>query len=433
MATQTWEISQPERIDINHANVNWTEAENFTRDRAQNVEQLANTIKREEEDFCQREREFLNTSTNFVADFKAANNNFINQETQNVNKLEQELARLTSQQSTNQREIEAATHNIEEVRRNIQSANERLTNLSTERANIIGNINPTELSKLKPKTADDASHGIFQWIHEVAYGQPRDTYSLKTFATNYKTAKGAEFLTRLREVNPANLSAEQYQTARTLVVSKETFVNDLAKGKQTHSLAHVLDYLNNIAGAEHDATELRTNNARLGELTTELARLNNETTNIPAEIKLLHARIEDARHYISTLSKLESVFANANRVTEDRIRVQEQYLESIRGNAEAAEHLVRSNSPVHRQPTEPREETQPRHVEGQYAEEYSSQQENREEAVKETRFQAEDHFAGEHETHAKKAEVRQAVPATDLKESQFANSKTGSCESCSIF
>jgi len=102
-------------------------------------------------------------------------------------------------------------------------------------------------------------------------------------------------------------------------------------------------------------------------------------------------------------------FANANRITEDRIRVQDQYLDSLRGNTEAAEHLVRSNSPVHRQPTEPREETQPRQVEGQYVEEYSSQPEHREEA----RFQAQEEaqFAGEHETHTKKAEVRQAVPA----------------------
>jgi hypothetical protein len=242
-------------------------------------------------------------------------------------------------------------------------------------------------------------------------------------------------LTRLREVNPQNLTTEQFQNAKTLVVSKETFVNDLAKGKQTHSLAHVLDYLNNISLAETDATKLDEYIKRLEELKAEVIRLNNEAVSIPSEIKLLHAKIEDSRHYIQTLSKLESVFANATRITEDRARVQEQYLDSLRGNTEAAEHLVRTNSPVHRQATEPREETQPRQVEGQYAEEYSSQQENREEAIKETRFQAQEevNFAGEHETHTKKAEVRQAVPATDLKESQFANSKTGSCESCSIF
>ncbi len=144
-------------------------------------------------------------------------------------------------------------------------------------------------------------------------------------------------------------------------------------------------------------------------MNTEVTRLTTETQNIPSEVKLLQAKIEDSRHYINTLNKLEHVFANANRITEDRARVQDQYLDSLRGDAQAAEHLVRSNSPVHRQPTEPREETQPRAD----AEEYSSQQENREEATKEGRFQAQEEagFAGEHETHTKKAETRQAVPA----------------------
>jgi len=77
-------------------------------------------------------------------------------------------------------------------------------------------------------------------------------------------------LTRLREVNPAHLSAEQFQNARTLAGLKETFLNDLAKGKQTHSLAHVLDYLNNISLAETDATEVRNNTRRVEEVNKSL-------------------------------------------------------------------------------------------------------------------------------------------------------------------
>jgi len=53
---------------------------------------------------------------------------------------------LTSQQSTNQRDIETTRQTIDEVTRNLESANQRLSNLNTERANIIANINPTELS-----------------------------------------------------------------------------------------------------------------------------------------------------------------------------------------------------------------------------------------------------------------------------------------------
>jgi chromosome segregation ATPase len=427
------EISQPERIDINAPTVNWTEAENLTRDRAQAIEQLTNTIKADEEAFCQREREFLNSSTNFISEFKRANGNFISQETQLANKLEQELARLTSQQQTNTRDIETHRQTIETLNRDIQAATERLATTTNDRATIIGNINAAELAKLKPKTAEDASHDIFRWIHEVAYGQGRDTYAYKTYLTNYKANKGNDFLNKLREVNPANISADQFAAGRNIYTLKDTFVNDLAKGKQT-SLAHLLDYINSVTSVEETVTELNANRRRLEETTNEVAKLTTEIHNIPTEVKLLQAKIEDSRHYINTLNKLESVFANATRITEDRARVQDQYLDSLRGDAQAAEHLVRSNSPVHRQPTEPREETQPR-VDNQYAEEYSSQQENREEATKEGRFQPQEetNFAGDHETHTKKAEVRQAVPATDLKESQFANSKTGSCESCSIF
>jgi len=340
---------------------------------------------------------------------------------------------LTSQQQTNIRDVEVDRQNIEKINSEIQTATERLATGANDRATIIGNISSAELAKLKPKTADDASHDIFRWIHEVAYGQPRDTYVYKTYLTNYKANKGNDFLNKLREVNPANLSAEQFTAGRTVVGLKDTFVNDLAKGKQT-SLAHLIDYINNVTSVEETVTELNNNRRRLEELTANVAKLTTENQNIPTEIKLLQAKIEDSRHYINTLNKLESVFANASRITEERARVQDQYLDSLRGDAQAAEHLVRSNSPVHRQPTEPREETQPR-VDNQYAEEYSSQQENREEATKEGRHQVQEetNFAGEHETHTKKAETRQAVPATDLKESQFANSKTGSCESCSIF
>jgi len=145
MATHTLEISQPERIDINAPTVNWTEAENLTRDRAQAIEQLTNTIKADEEAFCQREREFLNSSTNFISEFKRANGNFISQETQLANKLEQELARLTSQQQTNTRDIEVARQNIETLNRDVQTATERLATQANDRTTIIGNISSAEL------------------------------------------------------------------------------------------------------------------------------------------------------------------------------------------------------------------------------------------------------------------------------------------------
>jgi len=83
--------------------------------------------------------------------------------------------------------------------------------------------------------------------------------------TNYKANKGNDFLTKLREVNPANISADQFTAGRNVVGLKDTFVNDLAKGKQT-SLAHLIDYINNVTSVEETVTELNTNRRRLEEV-----------------------------------------------------------------------------------------------------------------------------------------------------------------------
>lgn len=77
---QVFTLGTADRIDNGQTNINWSEAGKFSENRVQGIERLSNNLKKDEHDFIQKERQFLNGSLAFLESFSVANDDFIKQE-----------------------------------------------------------------------------------------------------------------------------------------------------------------------------------------------------------------------------------------------------------------------------------------------------------------------------------------------------------------
>jgi chromosome segregation ATPase len=426
-STATWDLAQPERIDASRSgNINWAEAAKFSEDRLKTVQTTSQTLKQEEEAFIKRERDFLENSIKFLETFTRANQDFVTQEQANIKKINEEIA-------AKRPELEKVNSSIEETRtvlRDIEGrttqATEQQKTLSNRRKEIIETINPAELGEIKFKDFLDESNNVFKWVLQAIYKEPKDKYDWKNFKKQaFKTDKGKDFLLRLRGTVPNKLRKDDFVFGKAVVDRRAEILADLEpKGKENPSLRHLLDYIASIVdiGASHDLVEA--DRVQLEEQQKELEKKLADQQRINNIVSTLEEKVAASTYYIETLSRLRPLFQNCLGQTQDRISLQNNYLDSIRGNLNAVDAMTQSiqHKPVERTGYEPTIE---------------QRQNVQSETGKEGRFaDEEENFSGEQtqgQTHAKKVESRTPVPATDLRESEFANSKKGSCESCSIF
>jgi DNA repair exonuclease SbcCD ATPase subunit len=425
--TATWELTQPERIDATrHGNVNWSEAAKFSEERLKTLQNASQTLKQEEEAFIKRERDFLENSTRFLETFTKANQDFINQEQANIRKINEEIEAKRPELEKTNALIEETRTVLRDIEGRIIQATEQQKTLTNRRKEIAETINPAELGEIKFKDFIDESNNIFKWVLQAIYKESKEKYAWKDFKKQaFKADKGKDFLLRIKGVSIPKLRKDDFLFGKAIVEKRTEYLADLEpKGKENPSLRRLLDYIASIVdiGASHDQVEA--DKLQLEEQQKELEKKLADQQRITNVVSTLEEKVAASTYYIETLTRLRPLFQNCLGQTQDRIALQNNYLDSIRGNLDAVDAMTQSiqSKPVDRQTYEPTIE---------------QRQNVPYETVKEGQVpEEEENFTGEQaksQTHPKKVEARTPIPATDLKESEFANSKKGSCESCGIF
>jgi len=244
--------------------------------------------------------------------------------------------------------------------------------------------------------------------------------------------KGQDFILRLKGINLQKLRKDDIIFGKSVLERRTEILADLdKKGKENVSLRYLFDYIGAAVEigkyheeAENDKVQLEEQERDLEKRMSELQRVNNA-------IQAIEEKQKVSRHYIDTLSKLRPLFNNCIDKTDERVKLQDQYQDSIKGNLQAFDTLTQSVQ--YRQAEQVNEDYDfnGRNERNEKPKEnyYATPKEDEDRAQEEENFAGEQNFSHQ---HAKKVESK-PVPATDLRESEFANSKKGSCESCAIF
>lgn len=435
--TQSWELGQPERIDANRANINWSEAAKFSEDRLKALQTIAATFSKEEEPFILKERSFLEGSVKFLDTFSKALNEFVRQEEENIAKIRAEMQRHSPEQNQNDQAISEMKNALADIERHIHTTEEAQRSTAQRKRELADQINPAELSKIKFKDFQDDSNNIFKWCLQVVYKESQSAYAWDNFKKQVFTKdKGVDFLDRLRGLGLQKLRKDDFVFTKTVVDHKDAYLADLEpKGKQNQSLRNLLGYMEVVVqyGNYHD--QIEGDKQALEEKQREFEKKSVEFQKVSGMFKMLEQKVTDSVYYVETLNKLKPQFTHHIEDIRERIELQNQYLSSVKGNAGAVETLAQSQAQKspHRSPTKDSDAERQFHQEGKdltrQAESLERAKYDNERAHEEENFEGEQAFS---DPHGKKVESRN-VPTTDLKESEFANSKKGSCESCSMF
>lgn len=426
----TWDLAQPEKIDAaaHHDKVNWAEAAKFSEDRLKALQTVSTNLKQEEEAFVKREKVFLENSIKFLETFTKANQDFITQEQANIKRINEEVEAKRPELDKINASTEETRAVIRDIEARILQATESQKMLATRRKDIVELIQPKQLGDITFKDFMAPGNDVFKWVLVTIYKETTDKYDWKNFKKQaFKTDKGKDFLDRLRGTNPSKLRKDDFVLGKALIDRRAELQAELEpKGKENASLRALFDYIANIVevGASHDQVEA--DKVQLEEQQKELEKKLADHTRVNNIVSTLEEKVAASTYYIDTLNRLKPLFSNCLGSTQDRITIQNSYLNAVGGNLGAVETMAQSiqNKPAERQATyEP------------VIEKKATQQTPVETAKAAKVEEEEEGFGGEKistTAQPKKVESKN-VPATDLKESEFANSKKGSCESCGIF
>jgi len=208
------------------------------------------------------------------------------------------------------------------------------------------------------------------------------------------------------------------------------------KKKENASLRNLIDYIGNVVEAGTIFTQIETDKVLLEEKSKELEVRQFEAEKFNRNLTLLQERIQHSNHYITTLRTLTPYFARIQSANRERLDFQNDYQNSLQGAPDALDHLAERTS--QRSPVDPSKNQYVSQTSGARVNEIEEQRHQDFEHVKEQRVVTqgeEDQIVGEHghtSQAAKKVETKNVNGPVDLKESQFANSKSG-CETCNIF
>jgi septal ring factor EnvC (AmiA/AmiB activator) len=426
-ATQ-FNLGAADRIDNGSSNVNWTEAAKFSDNRLQGIERLSTGLKSQEHDFIQKERQFLNGSLAFLDSFAIANEDFIRQEEEKIKKLDEEIRKHKPEQEANEGQNNEVKGHLRTLQEKIDNAHEQQKQLNNRRKEVIETIKPEELAAIKFKDHLDESNDIFKWILEGVYKQSRSDYGWKNFkAAVFKKDKGADFMNRLRGLNVQKLRKDTLIYCKTVVDKREPYLADLeTPKKQNPSLRALLDYMSLVVQVGELYDQIEADKAHVDEQTKLLEKKMTNSIKLSTVIKGLEDRIANSRHYIQVLGGLKSLFTETKALTNNRINAQGQYYAQIGGDSQALETLA------------PTTQTQGRNVRA-HAGAPEDEETAQGESVKEEKYEGheaeEAQFSGEQAfgTPKERKVENKNANLTDLGESEFAASKKGNCESCSIF
>jgi hypothetical protein len=436
---QTWDLAEPERIDpTRQPNISWSEAAKFSDERVKIIQNISENLKQEEEGFIKNERNFLENAIKFLQNFTKANQDFVNQEEQNISRIQEEIQKNRDDQQKFENLIRESQRTIEDTKRKIEKDNEEQRVLSTKRKEIADKIEPNELSSIKFKDFLDTSNDVFRWVLQAVYNESKANYAWTNFKKQvFVKDKGADFILRLKGINLQRLRKDDVIFGKSVLDRKTEILADLErKGKENVSLRALFDYIAAAVDVGKFHEEGEADKLQLDEQEKDLEKKVSDLHKVNNVVQMLEEKIRISRHYIDTLTRLRPLFNNVIDKTQERIEFQDQYQASVKGNAQALDTLtqsvVQNKQNVEQQIVEDfevngRNERVEKPKENNY---YATPKEDEDRAQEEEQFAGEQNFSHQ---HTRKVESRNPVPATDLKESEFANSKKGSCESCNIF
>lgn len=441
---KSWEFAQPERIDLTRSNSSWTEAARFSEDRLKTLQHIVQTLKQEEEPFITKERNFLDSSVKFLETFSKAITDFVKQEEENIKKIKEEIQKYHPEQAKNDKAVAEMKGAITEIERQIQAADNHQREAVQKKRQIVDQISPAELAKITFKDFQDESNDIFIWVLQSVYKEPKASYEWGNFKKQVFTKdKGVDFMARLRGLNMLKLKKDDFVFAKHVAEKKAAYLADLEKkGKPNNSLRQLMELIEVVSQVGHYHEESENDKAALEEKQKEFEKKSVEFEKLSALVKCLEQKVADSNYYIETLNRLKPSFTHNINAAKERLELQTQYLASLGGNTQAVESMAQSTKSPQKSPTKNETPSGLNDEQRQlsYADKKQTPQHNgtdRNERVNQydEKAQEEENFEGEQafsDPHSRKVESR-AHQTTDLRESDFANKKTGSCESCSMF
>jgi len=380
--------------------------------------------------------------------------------------------------------------------------------LLQRKKNIVDSISIKEIGNLKFKDFQVESHNIFRWVLQVVYKESTSQYYWPNFKKQaLEKDKGTDFIARLKGLPLTKLRKDDFSLSKQVLEHRDAYLAELEKkDKPIPSLRSLFDYISivNEAGdalevVDHCKVQIEEKEVEASQHVAEKVRLNNL-------LSVLEGKLQASKYYISRLENLTPLFQRIATSTQNRSNLQNQYVNVIRGDSSALQHLVNQGatataSNVRQQPTTNTEQSYnqrrslPQNVisDQQYQQERAVashphlDQENQESVDVKKHQQQSYHGEGEESDQGSQANVdvvvnnskrgsqaqsqaqsqahskaqskansqayidathtggitghptaggektKYPVPSTDLKESEFANSKKGSCESCNIF
>lgn len=422
--TKAFGFGAPEKIDIsNPSEINWSEAAKFSEERVKVIENVRLILKQEEEQFVGKERAFLENAIKFLETFQDKSHEFVEEEQKNIRGLKAEL------QSHSQQKQEAEQE-VERVKGEIHTVEHKITAASTEQQKIISRIpeladlvNPVELGKNKIKDSNDVSNDFFRWAFQALYQGTRETYDWNSFKkTAFTSDKGKGFSLKLRTLDPRNLKREDFIVGKNVVERREDILKPLEpKGKENVSARRLVDYIYIITQIGDYQEQIAQDRQTLEERQTELAKKQATAEELASHLKPTEEKVTVSEHYIETLKQLHPTVHEFIEKIKARVNIQDQYVETIRGNIQEIDPMAQSVFQT----------KQGGHDDCEFEREAGNKV-NQTEDDRAAAHEEEDFHGDAADDHERKSQ-KHAAPQIDLKESEFANSKKGSCESCAMF
>jgi len=215
------------------------------------------------------------------------------------------------------------------------------------------------------------------------------------------------------------------------------------KGSVPQSIHAVYDYINMVKKVADNYEAIKEHEAKLVEVRQNLEKVTTSYNEVLSKIEEIEGKLKIVKKYHSAMDKIKGLVINCLQITEDRAKVQAQYIQAVGGNVQAINNmnnLSKSQTQSHTQnQTATAGNKDVSNVVAGNEEKSKTQTEspNKGEKGQTTGPTGveEEEFGGEGQEahgHAKK-EVRSQRPETDLGEEPLAAKKEGGCEGCNIF
>lgn len=425
------ELQQPELIDVqNWVRTNWSEANVFTEKRVKVIQSLIDNIPKKEDQPIRDEIAYLQQSLKFVQNFSEATQKFVDQERENERRFTEDLEARRKEMEVANGDLNQIQQSVATIEERIRAAEATLETLGQKKRTLVDGLNPQELDKIKFRDHLDESNDIFKWVLQIVYKESKMNYSWKNFREQaFGRDKGQDFLARCRGLALNKLKKDDFHFSKQILEKKDAYIGDLEpKSRRNESLRVLFDYISTISEVGDIVAQIESDKILLDERKKQAEHKGIEVQRIQYWLTVLEGKLKASQYYISTLERLSPLFIRISASTQDRLNVQNQYLKSLGGDVNNQDRLIS------RSPTRKGEQySEKNSFNAAYESQTQQQRETNQAAPVE---EEEEGFGGDQLSDAgrgKKVESKYPVPATDLKESEFAQNKKGSCESCNIF